>query len=141
MKYTPQQFSVAENIFQTYTIGACSVFVFSGQSAIIVDPTKPIGLDAGKPINVNGPNGAKQLQPDSDAKGSYSATLGGGEGANILPLYLDPGTYSIDNGSRRRRCERLQVQSHASADADLDQYEQRGADHPRQWSAGDLDWR
>ncbi len=99
VKYTPQQFSVAENIFQTYTIGACSVFVFSGQSPIIVDPTKPIGLDAGKLINVNGPNGAKQLQPDSDAKGSYSATLGGGEGANILPLYLDPGTYSIDNGS------------------------------------------
>ena len=99
VKYTPEQFSIAENIFQTYTIGACSVFVFSGQSPIIVDPTTPVGLDAGSVINVNGPNGAKQLKPISGVKGSYSATLGGGSGPDVLPLYLDQGTYSIDNGA------------------------------------------
>jgi uncharacterized protein (TIGR03437 family) len=99
VKYTPEQFSIAENIFQTYTIGACIVFEFNGQSAIFTDPTTPVGLDAGKLINVNGPNGAKQLLPEASNKGSYSATLGGGSGPNILPLYLDQGSYAIDNGA------------------------------------------
>jgi hypothetical protein len=99
VKYTPEQFSIAENIFQTYTVGACNVFVFNGQSAIITDPTQPIGLDAGKLINVTGTNGAKQLLPSSSTKGDYSATLGGGSPPTVLPLYLDQGTYSIDNGA------------------------------------------
>lgn len=98
-KYTPEQFTIAENIFQTYTIGACSVFVFNGQSAIFTDPTQPVGLDAGKVINVTGPSGAKQLMPVSDAKGSYDATLGGGSPPTVLPLYLDQGSYAIDNGA------------------------------------------
>ncbi len=99
VKYTPEQFSIAENIFQSYTIGACIVTVFNGQSPIFIDPTTPVGLDAGKVININGPNGAKQLPPDASNKGSYSATLGGGSGPNILPLYLDQGSYAIDNGA------------------------------------------
>jgi uncharacterized protein (TIGR03437 family) len=99
VKYTPEQFSIAENIFQSYTIGACIVLEFNGQSAIFTDPTTPVGLDAGKLINVGGPNGAKQLLPDPTTKGSYSATLGGGSGPNVLPLYLDQGTYAIDNGA------------------------------------------
>lgn len=99
VKYTPEQFTIAENIFQTYTIDACVVFVFNGQSPIFTDPTTPVGLDAGKLINVSGPNGAKQLPPDPNQKGSYSATLGGGSGVNVLPLYLDQGAYSIDNGA------------------------------------------
>jgi len=99
VKYTPQQFTIAENIFQTYTLGACTVFVFNGQSAIFTDPTVPVGLDAGSVINVNGPNGAKQLMPLSSDKGTYTATLGGGSGPSALPLYLDQGTYSIDNGA------------------------------------------
>jgi hypothetical protein len=99
VKYTPEQFTIAENIFQTYTIGACFVFVFNGQSAIFTDPTTPVGLDAGKLINVNGPNGAKQLMPDSSLKGTYSATLGGGAGPGALLLFLSQGSYAIDNGS------------------------------------------
>jgi len=99
VKYTPEQFSVAENIFQTYTIGACSVFVFNGQSPIIVDPTTPVGLNAGSVIDVSGPNGAKQLKPLANFTGTYSATLGGGSGPNALPLYLSQGTYTIDNGA------------------------------------------
>jgi uncharacterized protein (TIGR03437 family) len=98
-KYTPEQFNIAENIFQTYTIDACNVFVFNGQSAIFTDPTKPIGLDAGKLINVTGSNGAKQLLPVSSIPGDYSATLGGGSPPNVLPLYLDQGSYAIDNGA------------------------------------------
>ena len=99
VKYTPEQFTVAENIFQTYTIGACFVFVFNGQSPLFTDPTTPVGLDAGKLINVNGPNGAKQLMPEPSNKGGYTATLGGGSGPGALPLYLSQGSYAIDNGS------------------------------------------
>jgi hypothetical protein len=97
-KYTPEQFTIAENIFQSYTLGACVVFVFNGKSALFTDPTKPVGLDAGKVINVSGTNGAKQLMPTT-TKGFYSATLGGGSPPNAQPLYLDQGTYSIDNGA------------------------------------------
>jgi uncharacterized protein (TIGR03437 family) len=100
VKYSPEQFTVAENIFQTYTIGACIVEVFNGQSAIIADPIVPVGLDAGPLVNVSGPNGAKQLLPNaSSGVGFYDATLGGGSGASVLPLYLSQGTYAINNGS------------------------------------------
>jgi len=60
----------------------------------------PVGLDAGPLINVSGPNGAKQLLPDANSGvGYYDATLGGGSGATVLPLYLSQGTYAINNGS------------------------------------------
>jgi uncharacterized protein (TIGR03437 family) len=95
-KYTAQQLSVAQNPFQTYTIGACVVYAFSGQSAAVTDPIKPVGLDAGSAITVNGPNGAKQLTPFAIlGKGFYSAMLGGGSGASATPLYLDAGSYAI----------------------------------------------
>jgi uncharacterized protein (TIGR03437 family) len=99
-KYTAEQLNFAENPFQTYTIGACSVSIFNGQAPIIVDPTKPVGLDAGPLINVNGPNGAKQLMPETDlGKGYYSATLGGGTPPSATPLYLSQGSYAIANGA------------------------------------------
>jgi hypothetical protein len=58
-------------------------------------------LDAGPVINLNGPNGAKQLKKMG---GDYSAMLGGGAALPIpglpsAPPYLDPGAYTIDNGA------------------------------------------
>ncbi len=59
-------------------------------------------LDAGPAININGPNGQRQLMPVQGQKGIYNAPLG-----NNFPfplpgqpqgLYLDPGQYTIDNG-------------------------------------------
>jgi uncharacterized protein (TIGR03437 family) len=68
--------------------------------------TPPVLLDAGDPINVKGPNGAKPLPKGKD--GSYSAIfaqitnipLPGGLPpiAQGGPPYLDPGTYTFDNG-------------------------------------------
>jgi hypothetical protein len=58
-------------------------------------------LDAGPVINVSGPNGAKMLAQLKGFVGSYGATLGGGfaaPGQTPPPLYLAPGTYSVDNG-------------------------------------------
>jgi hypothetical protein len=94
-KYTAQQLSVAQNPFQTFTIGACVVYAFSGQAAGATDPTRPTGLDAGNQITVNGPNGIKQLTPLGSTKGFYSATLGGGTPPNATPLYLDAGAYTV----------------------------------------------
>jgi uncharacterized protein (TIGR03437 family) len=98
-RYMPQQLNAAQNPFQTFTIATCTVFEFGGQSATVVDPIKPVGLDAGAKINVNGTNGAKQLLPAANIKGTYFATLGGGTPPNATPLYLDQGSYAIDNGA------------------------------------------
>jgi uncharacterized protein (TIGR03437 family) len=95
-KYTPQQLNLAQNPFSTFTIGTCPVFTYSGQSVAVTDPIKPVGLDAGNQITVNGPNGTKQLMPLAVlGKGYYSATLGGGTPPNATPLYLDAGSYPI----------------------------------------------
>jgi len=82
------------------SIGTCSVFPFSGdQPSLQGDPVQPPGLDAGPQLNVTGANGTKALTLTS--KGSYSATLGGG--GSLLPGgqpdYLNPGTYTVDNGT------------------------------------------
>jgi uncharacterized protein (TIGR03437 family) len=96
VKYTAQQLALAQNPFQAYTIGSCVVYTYSGQSASIVDPIKPVGLDAGNQITVNGPNGTKQLpELSGSTKGVYTATLGGGSGLNPPPLYLSPGSYTL----------------------------------------------
>jgi hypothetical protein len=73
------------------------VFSFSGQATSVTDPIKPVGLDAGNSIPVNGPNGTKQLmQLSSSLKGYYSAALGGGSGPTATPLYLDAGSYTVN---------------------------------------------
>src|ERR1019366_6403769 len=56
-------------------------------------------LDGGPVINVSGPNGPKQI---AGTLGSFYSNLGGGAalpGQTAPPLYLDPGTYSVDNGA------------------------------------------
>ena len=81
-----------------FTLGACSVFTFSGEDAVASDPTTGMGLDAGAVINVNGPSGAKTL--DLIGTGLYSGQLGGGFDpfGGAPPPYLEPGTYTISNG-------------------------------------------
>ena len=96
-KYTAQQLALAQNPLQTFTLGACVVYVFSGQAASRSDPIKPVGLDAGTALSVNGPNGIKQLTTSSLlGKGFYGATLGGGTPPNNTPLYLDAGSYGVN---------------------------------------------
>ena len=94
-KYTAAQLSTAQNPFQSSSIGSCVVYAFAGQSGRTTDPVRPVGLDAGNPISVTGPNGVKQLTPVAGSKGLYSATLGGGTPPNATPLYLDAGSYTV----------------------------------------------
>ena len=88
------------------TIGPCIVSTIALPAA----PQPPTGivttfLDAGPVINLNGPNGTKQIPQMNSA---YFLKVGGGvplstpipiPGFEVLPPYLDPGTYTIDNGA------------------------------------------
>jgi len=83
--------------------GTCTVFPFKTLGTID-EVVQPIGLDAGSAINVNGPLGRKTLAKASP--GIYTTVIGGtlpllpglpGGGSN-LPDYLEPGSYTIDNG-------------------------------------------
>ena len=95
----------AGNAFGGVSLGACTVFTFRGESGENVDPVQPDVLDAGPVINVTGPRGAKQLTKQTG--GSYGATLGGGISGipgqpPAEPDYLEPGSYTVDNGSGGR---------------------------------------
>jgi len=103
-KIPPLDLSISNNPFQTTTLGTCTVFTFVGPGPSFTDNFQPTPLDAGPQLTVLGPNGTKQLTKQS--KGSYSAQLGGGGGGfggigggSTTPLYLDPGAYTVNNGS------------------------------------------
>jgi len=80
--------------------GQCTVFTFTGQEIdFTADPVQPAGLDAGPALNLSGPKGTKQIPRKSP--GYYTAALGGGMPGmpGAQPDYLDPGTYTVDNGN------------------------------------------
>jgi uncharacterized protein (TIGR03437 family) len=86
-------------------LGSCIVSTFAGSSTTEpVDPIQPQVLDAGPAISITGPKGTKTMTRQTG--GFYSAQLGGGTAIPIPgvpqqgePEYLDPGSYSINNGS------------------------------------------
>jgi uncharacterized protein (TIGR03437 family) len=88
-RYTFQQYTAATGGVNVATYGACSVYFVTGNSTLPTDPTIPTPLDAGSPISISGPGGAKTLT--ENPTGSYSATLG----SSTNSLYLSPGTYTI----------------------------------------------
>ena len=79
------------------TIGSCSVVSIGGTPP--VDPPAVTILDAGPVLNLTGPNGSTQIAATQFA---FGAMLGGGTTFPGLPapppLYLDAGTYTVDNG-------------------------------------------
>jgi len=95
--------SGANTPFYDQQVGSCIVYQLVAQTG--GTPILPIGLDAGPVINVNGPNGAKQLLQDNKTEpGFYDTQAPLGQqttfpGLPSTPLYLDPGTYTLDNGS------------------------------------------
>ena len=79
------------------TNGACTVIQVNGSGGGNVQ--LPKALDAGPVLNVTGPNGAKTMTKN---QGTYSANFGmttSFPGAPSSPLYLDPGNYTVDNGT------------------------------------------
>ncbi len=132
------------------TIGPCTVFTYvPGPST----PPPPVGitpLDAGPVININGPNGMKQIPK---TMGAYFAMLGGGAAIPTpipipglpgpTPLYLDPGTYTVDNGAGGADVGPFSVTLNVpspgfvwtNADSDLTVVRSAGVDI--QWTGGD----
>ncbi len=98
LRYTPGTTSGAPPVFQQASIGSCFVYTFTQNSSTFTSTGSTTGLDAGSLINVAGPAGSKQLLPAQDQLGYYSATLSSGT-PPTQKLFLNPGTYAIDNGS------------------------------------------
>jgi hypothetical protein len=136
------------------TIGPCSVTIITQPQP----PPTPSGivttfLDGGPVINVNGPNGAKQIPQMMPVPNilTYYLQIGGGIPLPFpipgfpgpQPPYLDPGTYTIDNGSGGADVgpfmATLNVPSPGflwtNADANLTVVRSAGVD--LQWSGGD----
>jgi hypothetical protein len=138
------------------TIDPCVVQVLT----LPLTPQPPSGvvttfLDAGPVINLNGPNGTKQIPQMMPSPGvfAYFLQVGGGIAIptpfpipglpGVLPPYLDPGTYTIDNGGGGSDVgpftASLNVPSPgflwANADANLTIVRSAGVDI--QWSGGD----
>ncbi len=113
-RHTYSQLIAAQPVNGFVTRDSCYVFVSSDEDddegeppssdPSDADPIRPQAfLDAGPQININGPNGQRQLKPVSGQKGIYDGPLG-----NNFPfpipgqpqgLYLDPGRYTFDNGN------------------------------------------
>ena len=133
---------------QVTTIGPCTVTMVSPpQDNSDVTPLVTSPLDAGPVLNVSGPNGPLQLPAKDNFV--FSMTLGGsalpfpipGAGAPTPP-YLDPGTYTIDNGGGGADVgpfsATLTVPATlvwTNADADLTVVRANGVDI--QWTGGD----
>jgi hypothetical protein len=95
--YSKWQYSQASGTMTT--IGPCMVSVTPQPQPQGPDNTNLINyLDAGSVLNLNGPNGSRQGPAFA---GFYFGTLGGGPSGPPAPppLYLDPGTYTLDNGA------------------------------------------
>src|SRR5260370_4571666 len=79
------------------TIGQCLVIPFTQPPDILSVST---ALDAGPVMHLTGPNGTKTFAAKEFA---FSESLGGGTAIPGLPppapLYLDPGSYTVDNGA------------------------------------------
>jgi uncharacterized protein (TIGR03437 family) len=88
-KLVPANAMTASGPFPRPSSGTCTVFTYGGTPII---PNAPVGspADAGTALNISGPAGAKQVPKQSP--GMYSLTISG------VP-YLNPGAYSIDDGS------------------------------------------
>ena len=97
---------------QSTTIGPCTV-AMSGPPISTGTPPVITPIDAGPVLNITGPNGTQQAMklpnPKMIGATAYSATLGGDIPLPPLPfpipglpgpkpLWLDPGSYTVDNG-------------------------------------------
>jgi len=83
--------------------GSCTVYQYTpndetGDFTPLVQ-VRWTGLRAGANLNLTGPQGTKQVPPNW-FEGYFKVTLGGNTpGQPLLPSYLLPGDYKIDNGS------------------------------------------
>jgi hypothetical protein len=73
--------------------GACTVFTYSGTSAVSSDPITPTYLDAGA-LSLVGPSGGSSVSIPATSKGVYYHQLGSSSTPST-PLYLSQGPYTL----------------------------------------------
>jgi len=141
LKYDYQKIVGSRGVSYATPFGQCIVYTFTGQEFNpLVDPVRPVGLDAGAALNLSGPKGNKQLT--RQAPGYYSATLGGGMPGmpGAQPDYLEPGSYTVDNGSGGTDVgpfrATLNITSPVVWDKAVGDTVSRGQDLPIRWSGG-----
>ncbi len=101
LAFDPTYLAYAAGNYYDYVNGSCFVFMYNSVGSVPNTP-QPRYLNAGSILNVTGPNGTKQLTMQPSLPGIYSATLGLMStlpGSKNSPLYLDPGSYTVDNGT------------------------------------------
>ena len=81
------------------SIGSCTAYEVGGSSlaAALVDPIQPTYLDAGADLVATGPAGTKTMPVTTTSTittGFYAGYL-----ATQPSVYIEPGTYSVSNGS------------------------------------------
>ena len=83
----------------TLPLGMCTVYSYL-EGGSQKDPANGTGIDAGTALNVSGPRGNRQLTRPLPAE--FPGTYGGILSDPLNPLaggYLEPGSYTINNGS------------------------------------------
>jgi uncharacterized protein (TIGR03437 family) len=88
----PSTFLRSRGIFGFPSLGSCLTYPLDIEESAI-DPYLAAPLDAGSALNISGPSGSRQLPRQST--GAYAGLLGGGSSA----LYLNAGSYTVDNGA------------------------------------------
>jgi uncharacterized protein (TIGR03437 family) len=73
------------------SVGSCTAYEPSGVRLVVADPIQPSYLAVG-PLTITGPSGTKTVSAIST--GQYGATL-----ASQPSIYIDPGAYTVNNGS------------------------------------------
>ena len=104
------------------TIGQCVVFTFRGQQFdVTADPVHPQPLDAGPLLELVGPRGSKIIR--RERPGYYWAELGGGMPVtgSPAPAFLEPGSYTVSNGSGGADVGPFQARLTVAAPLTLDQ--------------------
>ena len=90
--YSWAQLAMSRGLLGVSVYGACTVFTFSGDSAVTSDPITPTYLDAGA-LSLVGPSGGTVSIP-ATSKGVYSKQLGS-SATPLAPLYLSQGNYTL----------------------------------------------
>ena len=95
-RLNPSTFLRSRGIFGFPSLGSCLTYPLDTPETELRDPFLAAPLDAGSALNLSGPSGSRQLQRQST--GGYAGLLGGTKTGSSA-LYLNAGSYTVDNGT------------------------------------------
>lgn len=94
VKYTAQQLTASQGLFQQASIGSCIVTTVSGSAATRIDPVLPVSLNAGPTITMSTPSAGNQTLTRDAQFGFYNLPL------SVTSFIPDNGgAFNFNNGS------------------------------------------